>query len=189
MSTELLVGTRVLRAIQGDLTQTHADALVNAANEPLVGGGGVDGAIHYAGGPDIMADLVARYGQKRRCPTGQAVLSNAGLLPARWVVHAVGPIWHGGNSGEAELLASAYRHAFRVASEAGARTVASAALSAGAYGYPLEAAATIAVAAAIEHLSGPASSTSVERIEFVLFSERTLAAFERVLEYRRFAAL
>ena len=132
---------REIAAVVGDITTIEADAIVNAANEHLGGGGGVDGAIHAAGGPAIMADLERRYGRSRRCPTGGAVLSDAGNLPARWVVHAVGPIWRGGGAGEPALLASAYRSALRVADEAGARTVGLPAISAGIYGYPLDRAA------------------------------------------------
>lgn len=175
---ELLVGARLITLALGDITTVHADAIVNAANEPLVGGGGVDGAIHRAGGRAIMADLEARYGRERRCPTGQAVASVAGRLNADWVIHAVGPIWRGGGAGEAAKLRSAYANALRVANELGARSVAAPAISAGVYGYPLEAAARIALDTAVTHLSG---ATGITRIDFVLFSERTLTAFERAL--------
>jgi O-acetyl-ADP-ribose deacetylase (regulator of RNase III) len=176
--SETAIGDRVIGTIRGDITHVRADALVNAANSALAGGGGVDGAIHRAGGPAIMADLETRYGRDRHCPTGGAVLSVAGDLPARWVVHAVGPVWHGGGAGEPELLASAYRTAFQVASDAGARTVAAAAISTGIFGYPVEEAATIAVATAAEHLSAP---TALERIDFVLFSGDSLDEFDRAL--------
>ncbi|HEX7473513.1 MAG TPA: macro domain-containing protein [Candidatus Limnocylindrales bacterium] len=176
--SSLTVGGRTIGTVRGDITRVRADALVNAANEALAGGGGVDGAIHRAGGPAIMADLVARYGRNRRCPTGQAVLSIAGDLPADWVVHAVGPVWFGGRSGEPSLLASAYRSAFRVAGDAGARTVAAAAISTGIFGYPLAEAATVAVAAALEQFAGP---TTIDRIDFVLFSEESLEAFDHAL--------
>jgi len=151
---ELRIGVRVIGTVRGDITGVRADALVNAANSALAGGGGVDGAIHRAGGRAIMADLERRYGRDRYCPTGGAVLSVAGDLPAQWVVHAVGPVWHGGGAGEPELLASAYRTAFQVANEAGARTIAAAAISTGIFGYPLDEAATIAVGTAAEHLAG-----------------------------------
>jgi O-acetyl-ADP-ribose deacetylase (regulator of RNase III) len=114
---ERTFGRDVLAVMQGDITRVPAEAFVNAANEQLAGGGGVDGAIHRAGGRAIMADLEARYGPigRRRCPTGSAVLTIAGNLDARWVIHAVGPIWRGGRSGEPDLLASAYRAAFELA--------------------------------------------------------------------------
>jgi O-acetyl-ADP-ribose deacetylase (regulator of RNase III) len=178
---ERAIGERVLALRLGDITTIPADAIVNAANERLVGGGGVDGAIHRAGGPEIMADLVARYGRMRRCPTGSAVVSTAGRLPARWIIHAVGPIWLGGGHGEADQLASAFRIALRLASELGVRTVLAPAISTGVYGYPWDAAARISLAAVAEHLSG---DTTVERVTFVLrpgpyeaFVE-ALAAFE-----------
>jgi O-acetyl-ADP-ribose deacetylase len=173
-----VAGDRELVATVGDITRIEADAIVNAANESLVGGGGVDGAIHRAGGPAIMADLEARYGRMRRCPTGSAVLSAAGNLPARWVAHAVGPIWRGGAAGEAGFLESAYRTAFRLADEAGATSVAFPAISAGIYGYPLDEAASIAVRTIAEMLPDAAA---VHRATFVLFSEPVFGAFDRAI--------
>jgi O-acetyl-ADP-ribose deacetylase (regulator of RNase III) len=173
-----LDGDRALAATVGDITRVAADAIVNAANESLAGGGGVDGAIHRAGGPAIMADLEARYGRARRCPTGSAVISAAGNLPATWVVHAVGPVWHGGAAGEAALLASAYRSAFALADDAGARSVTFPAISTGVYRYPVEEAAAIAVTAVTDAL---ASAVSVRLATFVLFSEASFAAFEAAL--------
>jgi O-acetyl-ADP-ribose deacetylase (regulator of RNase III) len=175
----LSIGGRVLAIVRGDITRVPADAIVNAANERLVGGGGVDGAIHRAGGPAIMAELRSRYGPDRRCPTGSAVVTGAGQLPARWVIHAVGPIWHGGGAGEAELLASAYRTSLRLADELGARTITLPAISTGVYGYPIEPAARVALATARGHLAG---ETTLERATFVLFSGDAFGAFERALE-------
>jgi len=129
--------------VVGDLTAQEVDAIVNAANESLLGGGGVDGAIHSAGGPAILAESRELGG----CATGDAKATTAGELPARWVIHAVGPVWHGGGSGEAQLLLSAHRRALEVARELGARTVAFPAISCGAYGYPPELAAPVAVSA------------------------------------------
>jgi O-acetyl-ADP-ribose deacetylase (regulator of RNase III) len=181
--TALRIGDRILELIQGDITTIPADAIVNAANSSLAGGGGVDGAIHRAGGAGIMADLEARHGPSgiRRCPTGEAVLTSAGRLPADWVIHAVGPRWSGGDHGEAELLASAYRNAIRLAAEAGARTVTLPAISAGIYGYPLEDAARIAVGAVRDELAAPGAG-SLERATFVLYSAATLAAFQDALQ-------
>jgi O-acetyl-ADP-ribose deacetylase len=173
---ELTIGSRVLSLARGDITAFAADALVNAANSALVGGGGVDGAIHRVGGPRIMAELRRRY--PGGTPTGTAVATTAGDLPARWVIHAVGPIWRGGRGDEATLLASAYRSALELAAAAGARTVALPAISAGIYGYPLPEAARIALRTARDHLAG---ETTIERATFVLFSADTLRAFEDAL--------
>jgi O-acetyl-ADP-ribose deacetylase len=132
--------------VVADLTKEHVDAIVNAANESLLGGGGVDGAIHRAGGPEILAESRQLGG----CAAGDAKATTAGRLPARWVIHAVGPRWRGGDSGEAELLASAHRRALEVARELGARSVAFPAISCGIFGYPPELAAPVAVGAVRE---------------------------------------
>jgi O-acetyl-ADP-ribose deacetylase (regulator of RNase III) len=132
--------------VVGDLTKQAVEAIVNAANESLLGGGGVDGAIHRAGGPEILAES-SRLGG---CPTGDAKATTAGRLATRWVIHAVGPVWRGGGAGEPELLASAHRRALEVARELGARTIAFPAISCGIYGYPPELAAPVATAAARE---------------------------------------
>lgn len=166
-----------IRLVQGDITRIEADAMVNAANSALVGGGGVDGAIHRAGGRAVIADLERRYGPSRHCPTGSAVVSDAGNLPARIVIHAVGPIWRGGGAGEPELLGSAYRTSLDLAAREGCRTVAFPSISTGIYGYPVDLAAGVAlktVAAWIaEH------PDSLDDVTFVLFSADTLQAFER----------
>ena len=166
-----------IRLVQGDITRIEAEAIVNAANRGLVGGSGVDGAIHGVGGPDVMADLAKRYGRSRHCPTGSAVVSDAGDLPARIVIHAVGPIWRGGESGEAELLASAYRTSLDLAAREGCRTVAFPSISTGIYGYPVDLAAGVALqtvdAWVAEH------PDVLDSITFVLFSADTLSAFEQ----------
>jgi O-acetyl-ADP-ribose deacetylase len=179
--TELRVGERTIDLKPGDITTFAADAIVNAANSSLAGGGGVDGAIHRAGGPEVMADLERRYGRDRHCPTGSAVPGNAGDLPAKWVIHAVGPVWQGGGNGERDLLRSAYETAFRVAAELGAQTVTVPSISTGIYRFLVDEAAPIAVRAARDHLSG---ETSVERITFVLFSQETFDAFDRAVSER-----
>lgn len=167
---------RSIALARGDITTVPADAIGNAANAALAGGGGVDGAIHRAGGPAIMAELRARY--PGGTPTGSAVATGAGDLPARWVVHAVGPVWQGGGHGEPELLSAAYRSAIDVAADLGARTLTLPAISAGIYGYPLDRAAAVAVGTVAEALRAGAA---LERVTFVLYSADTLAAFERAL--------
>jgi O-acetyl-ADP-ribose deacetylase len=168
-----------IELVQGDITRIPADAIVNAANSTLAGGGGVDGAIHRAGGPAIMADLDRRYGHGRYCPTGSAVVSDAGDLPAKWVIHAVGPVWRGGGAGESEMLASAYRTSLRLASELGATSVAFPSISTGVYGYPVDLAAQIAIDTISDALA--LDPGSIERVTFVLFSRETLETFEEVL--------
>jgi O-acetyl-ADP-ribose deacetylase (regulator of RNase III) len=171
---------RRLSLVLGDITRVPADAIVNAANSFLAGGGGVDGAIHRAGGPAIMADLRERYGPdgRRRCPTGQAVVSVAGDLPARWVIHAVGPIWRDGAAGEPALLESAHRASFAHADALGAGTLAFPAISCGVYGYPVDAAAEVALSTVASDLT---TSRAVERVTFVLFGASTGRVFARRL--------
>ncbi|MBB6348314.1 O-acetyl-ADP-ribose deacetylase (regulator of RNase III) [Nonomuraea muscovyensis] len=163
--------------VQGDITQQHVDAVVNAANSSLMGGGGVDGAIHRRGGPAILEECrmlrASRYG--RGLPVGQAVATTAGDLPARWVIHAVGPV-HSRTEDRSHLLASCYREALRVADEVGAATVALPAVSAGIYGWPVEDAARIAVATV------RSARTRVAEARFVLFTPDVHAAFRRALE-------
>ncbi|HEV8545065.1 MAG TPA: macro domain-containing protein [Candidatus Limnocylindrales bacterium] len=177
---EVRIGAdRLLAAIVGDITQIKVDAIVNAANSALAGGGGVDGAIHRAGGPEIMADLDRRHGRARFCPTGGAVLSGAGQLQAQWVIHAVGPVWYGGRQNEAELLASAYRTAFRLADAEGATSIAFPAISCGVYRYPLEPAAAIAADVVAEEL---ASAETIRAATFVLFSLPTFEVFSAAID-------
>ncbi len=173
------LGHRSIVLTRGDITRFPADAIVNAANEHLGGGGGVDGAIHRAGGAAIMAELESRYGPDRHCPTGRAVVTGAGHLPARWVIHAVGPRWRGGGSGEAELLRSAYRAALDLAERLGAHSIAFPAISCGIYGYPVTEAAGIAVGTVAEHLR---IARALMRATFVLFSAETFDAFAAALE-------
>ncbi|KUN89680.1 RNase III inhibitor [Streptomyces bungoensis] len=162
--------------VQGDITRQSADAIVNAANSSLLGGGGVDGAIHRRGGPAILAECrelrASRYG--KGLPTGQAVATTAGDLDARWVVHTVGPVWSA-TEDRSGLLASCHREALRVADELGARTVAFPAISTGVYRWPVEDAARIAVDTV------RATPTAVEEVRFVLFDDRAYQAFARQL--------
>src|SRR5215472_14187977 len=162
--------------VLGDITQQRVDAIVNAANSSLLGGGGVDGAIHRRGGPDILAECRAlRAGQfSEGLPTGQAVATTAGRLPARWVIHTVGPVYSRGED-RSRLLASCYRESLRVADELGARSLAFPAVSAGIYGWPVDDAARIAVATV------RATPSRVSDARFVLFSPDVFAAFEDAL--------
>ena len=161
---------------RGNITTERVDAIANAANEALRGGGGVDGAIHRAAGPRLLEELRTRYPDGT--PTGTAVATDGYDLPARWVLHAVGPVWRGGGSREPELLASAYRSCLRLADELGARTIAFPAISMGIYGYPPPAGAAVAVETVAEHLRG---ETLVELVRFVLFSDETYDLFTDAL--------
>jgi O-acetyl-ADP-ribose deacetylase (regulator of RNase III) len=168
---------RTLELALGDVTEQRVDAIVNAANSQLAGGGGVDGAIHRAGGPAIMADTRRRYPEG--CSTGSAVISVAGDLPARYVIHAVGPRWNGGRSGEAKLLADSYRAALSLAAEHGCKTVAMPAISCGIYGYPVDQASRIALSTCKQFLQ---QDPQLAHVRFVLFSQGMLGAFAAALE-------
>jgi len=163
--------------VQGDITEQQVDAIVNAANSSLLGGGGVDGAIHRKGGPEILEECrrlrASHYGGG--LPTGQAVATTAGRLPARWVIHTVGPVYSASED-RSDQLASCYRESLRVADELGVETIAFPAVSAGIYGWPLDDAARIAVGAV------RAAQTKVEDARFVLFTPDVFAAFEKALE-------
>jgi O-acetyl-ADP-ribose deacetylase (regulator of RNase III) len=175
MSVAIDVGGRRLQLEVGDITLERVDAIANAANEALRGGGGVDGAIHAAAGPALLDELRARY--PHGTPTGTAVATGGHRLPARWILHAVGPIWRGGDQGEAELLASAYRSCLVLADELGASSLAFPAISLGIYGYPIEEGARIALETVARHLAG---ETKLELVRFVL-RDSTYPAFEAVL--------
>ena len=164
----------LLELVEGDITKQEVDAIVNAANSGLRGGGGVDGAIHRAGGPEIMAEC-RRIGG---CPTGSAVITTGGQLPARHVIHAVGPIWRGGGHHEPELLASAYRTSLQVAEDNDVRTIAFPSLSTGAYGYPIEEAAEVALRTVADYLKG---KTQIELVRFVLFGQPAFGVYVEAL--------
>ena len=169
--------------VRSDITKLAVDAIVNAANERMLGGGGVDGAIHRAAGPQLLEACRAapeiRPGV--RCPTGKAHITPGFDLPARYVIHTVGPVYRGGGSGEAELLASCYRSSLRLAAENGCRTVAFPAISCGIYGYPIEQAAEIAVGTISDFL---AADDSIERVSLVAFGDDVHAALSRAVQER-----
>jgi len=178
-ATEVTINQVKLRIIQGDITQQGTDAIVNAANSSLMGGGGVDGAIHRAGGPAILdqcKQIVARQGQ---LPTGKAVITTGGNLKAKYVIHTVGPIWHGGNKGEPELLASAYQESLKLAAENNLNSISFPSISTGAYGYPVSQASKVAINAVITLLSQ--STTSLREAVFVLFDSQTFGAYASAL--------
>jgi O-acetyl-ADP-ribose deacetylase (regulator of RNase III) len=170
------IGSCVLDLVIGDITQQATDAIVNAANRHLAGGGGVDGAIHRGGGPSIMAETRQQYPQG--CPTGDAVITGAGHLPARYVIHTVGPIWSGGQQDEAGLLASAYRRSLEVAVAHHCHSVAFPSLSTGAYGYPVAQAAQAALHTVLTFLR---EHDQPELVRFVLFDAATHETFAAVL--------
>jgi O-acetyl-ADP-ribose deacetylase len=171
---------RKLTLREDDITRVAVDAIVNAANAALAGGGGVDGAIHRAGGPAIMRELDAIREQIGRCPTGSAVPTGAGKLPARFVFHAVGPVYRDGRHGEAELLASCYRKCLELAEERGVLAISFPAISTGVYGYPLREAADIALREVIAHLEQP--DRKLREAVFVLFGRNAFETYASALK-------
>ncbi|MEA4883013.1 MAG: O-acetyl-ADP-ribose deacetylase [Clostridia bacterium] len=161
--------------VRGDITEQHVDAIVNAANTTLFGEGGVDGAIHRAAGPELLAECRAIGG----CNTGDAVITRGYRLPAKYVIHTVGPIWQGGSAGKADLLAACYRNSLILAAKHGVRTLAFPSISTGAYHYPLEQASQIAMRTVTRHLE---VDPSIDEVIFVCFNERTRDAYQRALD-------
>lgn len=168
-----------LAIIQGDITRQAADAIVNAANPSLMGGGGVDGAIHRSGGPAILEECKQIVSRQGRLPTGKAVITTGGNLKARFVIHTVGPIWHGGNKGEPELLASAYQESLKVAAENNLSSISFPSISTGAYGYPVAEAAKVAIRTVASFLKEKV--TPIKEVVFVLFDSATFENYSSVL--------
>ena len=164
-----------MKVIKGDITQMQVDAIVNAANAALAGGGGVDGAIHRAGGPEIMKECRKIGG----CPTGQAVITTGGRLPAKYVIHAVGPVWYGGRRNEEQLLADAYRHSLELALKNGLKSIAFPNISTGVYRFPKEKAARIAIGTTSDFLEKHRSDMEVT---FVCFDDENYAIYRKLLE-------
>lgn len=167
-----------IRLVQGDITRLDVDAIVNAANNTLLGGGGVDGAIHRAAGPELLAECRGLGG----CETGEAKITGGYNLPARWVIHTVGPVWQGGDNQEDELLARCYRRSLALAVANGIKTIAFPAISAGIYGFPLERATGIALRETLDFL---ATDTSLETVTFICFSEDAYRCYRDALESLR----
>jgi len=175
------VGKAVIRLVQGDITEQDTDAIVNAANSSLMGGGGVDGAIHRKGGPKILEECkrIRATEWPNGLPTGKAVITSGGNLKARYVIHTVGPIWRGGNHGEPELLAEAYRNSLKLATSKGLKTVAFPSISTGAYRYPVEKASRIAIATVKEFLE---TEDKLDMVVFVLFTRHDFEVYRNAAE-------
>ena len=177
---EVTINKTKICMIQGDITEQATEAIVNAANPSLMGGGGVDGAIHQAGGPAILEECKKIVAQQGRLPTGKAVITTGGNLQARYVIHTVGPIWHGGSTNEAALLRSAYYECLKLATENRLASIAFPSVSTGAYGYPVDEAAKIAVSTVVSFPKEQA--TSLKNVAFVLFDSRTYQSYRSALQ-------
>lgn len=177
MLVELQIGKTTLTLLRGDITQQAVDAIVNAANSSLMGGGGVDGAIHRAGGSTILDECKAYVAKHGRLPTGEAMMTTAGRMNAKHVIHTVGPVWHGGNNREDEMLASAYRNSLRIAVANGVKTIAFPSISTGIYGFSIERAAKIAIETVKRFV---AENPSLTEVRFVTFSESDFEVYKKL---------
>lgn len=177
---ERRVGRGTIELVLGDITREETDAIVNAASSSLMGGGGVDGAIHRAGGPQILSECRAIRARQGGCPAGEAVITTGGRLAARYVIHTVGPVWRGGAHGEPALLASCYRNSLALAARNGVRTIAFPSISTGVYGYPAGRAAPVALGAVAAFLEKEEGAPG--RVRFVLFDDDTFEAYREALE-------
>ena len=175
---EFIIGKTKIRIVQGDITEQNTDAIVNAANSSLMGGGGVDGAIHRKGGPKILEECkrIRENTWPDGLPTGKAVITTGGNLKARYVIHTVGPVWHGGKHGERELLAEAYKNSLKLAVSKGLKTIAFPSISTGAYSYPIEKASKIALKTVQEFLE---KENNLNEVLLVLFSKPDLEIYEK----------
>ena len=182
-SAEVSINGVKLSIVKGDITKQNTDAIVNAANSSLMGGGGVDGAIHRAGGPAILEECKKIVSRQGRLPAGKAVMTTGGNLKARYVIHTVGPIWHGGDRGEAEILASAYRESLRLAAENNLSSISFPSISTGAYGYPVDKASKVAIESIVSFLRQ--GTTSIKEVVLVLFDSRTFEAYVAALKEMR----
>lgn len=176
---ELKINEVLIKVLKGDITEQNTEAIVNAANSGLLGGGGVDGAIHRAGGPQILEECKQIRAKQGTCPTGEAVITSGGNLTAKYVIHTVGPVWRGGNHDEAKLLGNAYWNSLKLAREKGIRSIAFPSISTGAYSYPTAKAAEVAVKTVFEFAS---KNTMPEEIRFVLFSDRDMKIYQETWE-------
>jgi O-acetyl-ADP-ribose deacetylase len=179
----LTIATTVISLVQGDITRQDTDAIVNAANSSLLGGGGVDGAIHRTGGPTILEECRAIRARQGGLPAGEAVMTSGGNLKARFVIHTVGPIWHGGSQGEESTLASAYRNSLDLARQSGIKTIAFPSISTGAYGFPIEKAARIAFKTVSDWVQ--AHPGEVKEVRFVVFSASDRRVYEEAMNKQR----
>ena len=178
-SPQIRVRSALLTLVRGDITLQDTDAIVNAANSRLLGGGGVDGAIHRAGGPEILDECTALRARQGECPTGEAVITTGGRLKAKKVIHTVGPVWRGGSANEECLLASAYRNSLRLAMEHGLHTIAFPSISTGAYGFPIEQASQIALTTVIDFVR---THAHLVEIRFVVFSVGDYEVYARLFQ-------